>query len=81
VRAHDGQSARISLRDGRVVEAILDGRRPAEGAACVYQTLTWSRGDFEFVSCPVDATDRLQTSTTHLLIEGARLLDEEHRVA
>jgi CheY-like chemotaxis protein len=81
VRAHDGRSARISLRDGRVVEAILDGPRPADGAACVFQTLTWSRGDFEFVSCAVDAADRLQTSTTHLLLEGARLLDEEHRVA
>jgi DNA-binding response OmpR family regulator len=81
VRGHDGQSARISFRDGRVVQATLDGVRPACDAACVFQTLSWTRGDFELVTCQVDAADRVQTSTTHLLLEGARLLDEDRRLA
>jgi DNA-binding response OmpR family regulator len=81
VRSRDGQSAYLTLRDGRVIQAALDGRRRLLDADCVYYALSWSAGDFELVTCAVDGEDRIQTSTTHLLLEGARLLDEDRRFA
>jgi hypothetical protein len=58
---------------------VLDGRRSLADAACIHYALSWSAGEFELVTCEVDGPDRLQTSTTHLLLEGARMLDEERR--
>jgi DNA-binding response OmpR family regulator len=81
VRSHDGQSAYLTLREGRVIQAALDGRRQLVDAACVYYTLSWGAGDFELVTCAVDGPDRIGESTTHLLLEGARLLDEDRRFA
>ncbi|HEY1554483.1 MAG TPA: DUF4388 domain-containing protein, partial [Kofleriaceae bacterium] len=45
-------------------------------ADCIYHLLTWSSGEFEFVACLVEGVDRVNVSTTHLLMEGARLIDE-----
>jgi hypothetical protein len=42
----------------------------------VYYLLTWGAGEFEFVMCLVEGADRVNVSTTHLLMEGARLMDE-----
>jgi hypothetical protein len=39
--------------------------------------LTWTAGEFEFTSVVVEGADRVNVSTTHLLMEGARLIDEE----
>jgi hypothetical protein len=47
------------------------------GTECVYYLLTWNAGEFEFISCLVEGADRVNVSTTHLLMEGARLIDEE----
>ena len=46
---------------------------------CVYELLGWSEGTFEFLACEIEGPDRVQTTTMHLLIEGARLLDENNR--
>ena len=46
------------------------------GAAAVYQMLTWGAGSFDFLAGDVGGVDEIQASTTYLLIEGARRLDE-----
>jgi CheY-like chemotaxis protein len=69
---------RIFVRDGRVVFARMDqGGR--ENAAAVYHLLTWPDGRFDFSAIEVEMEDQVQTSTTHLLMEGARLMDEANR--
>jgi hypothetical protein len=72
----DGPTAQILVREGKVVHARLDQTEEPIDADCVYYLLTWGAGEFEFVACLVEGTDRVNVSTTHLLMEGARLMDE-----
>jgi CheY-like chemotaxis protein len=78
-----GITGRIFCRDGRVVAARLDGdRAPAnarKGAEAVYHMLTWADGRFDFSGVDVDMEDEVNSTTTHLLMEGARLIDEGKR--
>ena len=76
LRSLDGRSAQILLREGKVVHARLDDAEDPVDAGCVYYLLTWSAGEFEFVSCLVEGVDRVNVTTTHLLMEAARLIDE-----
>jgi len=71
--------AQILVRDGRVVHARLEESPDPVDVDCVYHLLTWGGGSFEFLSCDVEGPDRVQTATMHLLMEGARLLDEANR--
>jgi hypothetical protein len=72
----DGPSAQVLVREGKVVHARLDDADEPVDAECVYYLLTWGAGEFEFVACVVEGVDRVNVSTTHLLMEGARLIDE-----
>jgi CheY-like chemotaxis protein len=78
-----GVTGRIFCREGRVIAARLDGDRapPAarKGAESVYHMLTWADGRFDFGAVDVDMEDEVKSSTTHLLMEGARLIDEGKR--
>ncbi|HEY0195070.1 MAG TPA: response regulator [Kofleriaceae bacterium] len=76
LRAPDGPAAQILVREGKVVHARLDDTEDPVDAECVYYLLTWGAGEFEFVACLVEGSDRVNVSTTHLLMEGARLMDE-----
>jgi DNA-binding response OmpR family regulator len=78
LRAPQGPSAQILVREGKVVHARLDDADEPVDAECVYYLLTWGAGEFEFVACLVEGVDRVNVSTTHLLMEGARLIDEEN---
>ena len=73
---NDGPSAQILVREGKVVHARLNDADEPVDAGCVYYLLTWGAGEFEFVACVVEGVDRVSVSTTHLLMEGARLMDE-----
>jgi DNA-binding response OmpR family regulator len=77
LRAPNGPSAQILVREGKVVHARLDDAEQPVDADCVYYLLTWGSGEFEFISCLVEGVDRINVSTTHLLMEGARLMDEQ----
>ena len=81
LRAPDGVSAQVLVREGCVVHARLDHAEVPVDAECVYHLLTWPAGEFQFVACLVEGTDRINLSTTHLLMEGARLLDESRQPA
>lgn len=71
-------SARLFLRKGRVVRADVEGARTLAGAAAVYEALTWTDGSFDFLLGDVGGVDDIQASTTFLLMEGARRLDERN---
>jgi CheY-like chemotaxis protein len=66
----------VELREGRVVRAWLAGVPPVRGAPAVYEMLAWSQGAFRFDACDVPGTDEVGSSTSYLLMEGARLADE-----
>ena len=76
LRAPNGPSAQVLVRDGKVVHARLDDADEPVDAECIYYLLTWGAGEFEFVVCLVEGSDRVNVSTTYLLMEGARLMDE-----
>jgi DNA-binding response OmpR family regulator len=69
----------VLVRDGRIVHARLENLADPVDAECVYHLLTWPAGDFEFTACLVEGEDRIGASTTALLIEAARRLDESRR--
>ncbi len=77
LRVPGGPSAQVLVREGRIVHARLDDTEEPVDAECVYYLLTWGAGEFEFISCLVEGVDRVNVSTTHLLMEGARLIDEQ----
>jgi DNA-binding response OmpR family regulator len=81
LRAAEEFSAQILVREGKVVHARLDQAEEPVDAECVYYLLTWGAGEFEFVACVVEGVDRVNASTTHLLMEGARLMDEAREAA
>jgi hypothetical protein len=47
-----------------------------QGAEAVYSMLNWNSGSFQFQALDVDMDDQIQSSTQHLLMEGARRFDE-----
>jgi CheY-like chemotaxis protein len=69
------ETGRMFLRKGRIIRAAIDEPAVA-GAAAVYQMVTWGGGSFDFLSGDVGGVDEIQASTTYLLMEGARRLDE-----
>jgi DNA-binding response OmpR family regulator len=75
------ETGRVFLRAGRVARARLDGKPVPKNQQAVYDLLTWSKGSFEFTALEVDMEDEVQTSTTALLLEGARLIDENQSQA
>jgi DNA-binding response OmpR family regulator len=75
----NGLTAQILVREGRVVHARLDQTPEPVDADAVYYLLTWSAGEFELTSCLIEGPDRIGMSTTGLLMEGARLMDEANR--
>lgn len=74
-------AARLTVRDGRVIRAELDGAGAPTGAPAVYEALGWGRGRFEFTAAEVSGTDEIGCSTSYLLLEGARREDERNALA
>ncbi|MDY0003074.1 MAG: response regulator [Polyangia bacterium] len=79
VLRNDQVTARLFLKEGRILAARFEGRSEPRGAEVIYELLRWTQGKFDFNSLEVDMEDELQSSTTHLLLEGARRLDEGGR--
>jgi CheY-like chemotaxis protein/Tfp pilus assembly protein PilZ len=74
----DDQSAKLFIAAGRVVK--VDGTDPArDPRARVMGLLDWRIGRFEFAACEVIAGDELGLQTQQLLLEHARVRDEEAR--
>ena len=82
---NDEQTARLFLREGRLIRAEVQGGmvRPVN-AECVYYLLEWSSGRFEFSQAPADVeglADEIAEPIMQLLMEGARRLDEFQEAA
>jgi CheY-like chemotaxis protein len=71
----------IAIRDGRVVRGDIPGNPPLSGPPAIYEMLSWQSGQAEFQPVTVEGPDTINSSTTHLLMEGARLVDERRRLA
>ncbi len=70
-------TGRIFLNRGRCVRARLDDVDEPKNEHCIYQMLEWSSGHFEFQEVQVEVDPEIEVaSTTHILMEGARLIDE-----
>lgn len=76
LQGSDGSPGRVSLRGGRVVRA--EAPNGVRGALAVYEMLTWTQGRFEFQAAEVAEPDEVGSSTSFLLMEGARLVDERN---
>jgi CheY-like chemotaxis protein len=74
--ASASQVGRLYIRTGRIVAAELDGRTTPRNAECVFHLLEWSRGRFELKPGVVERENEIDSTITHLLMEGARLMDE-----
>lgn len=68
--------ARLHLSEGRVVRAHLDDREQPRNAELVYLLLARTRGHFDFLPSRVVLGDELRCSTTRLLFEGVRRIDQ-----
>lgn len=67
----------LRLRHGQVIAAGLRGDGPERrGVEVAYELLAWRDGRFDFVSAEIGGADEIGTSTTFLLMEGARRADE-----
>ncbi len=73
-----GTVGRMFLRKGQVISAKL-GESNTPDKESVYEMLSWKAGTFSFNAMEVDMEDSIKSSTTHLLMEGARLIDEANR--
>ncbi len=69
-------TGRVFMREGRALAAFFDERPEPRGADAVFEMLTWKEGTFHFTALEVDMEDQIGTTTTHLLMEGARRIDE-----
>jgi len=68
---------RVFVQQGRVLAAMIDGADKAKDAEAIFQMLTWNEGEFHFSYLDVEMEDQVKSSTTHLLMEGARRIDEK----
>jgi hypothetical protein len=68
--------AYLLLSEGRVLRAHLDNRVEPRNAELVYGLIAGTRGTFDFRPSGVVFNDEIQCSTTRLLLEGARRMNE-----
>lgn len=73
------ERCRLFLSQGRIVDAVMDEGPQALHVDAVYHALRWSSGQLEFRALPVEMRDQIGTSTTAVLMEGARRMDESSR--
>ncbi len=76
--AADGAGAgQVFFIEGQIVQAQLKGRPPIKGAEAIFTALGWTRGGaFRFNPELVYLEDAIGQTTTQLLLEGARRIDE-----
>lgn len=72
------ERCRMFVRDGRIVAAYLDGDSRRQHRELMFAVVGWSAGRFAFRAVPVEVADEVRMSTTHLLLEGTRRLDEAY---
>jgi len=67
------QTGRIFLNKGEVVDATIN---KLSGLLSLYQILNWKSGVFEFTEIKVQMFNKINMSTTNILLEAACMADE-----
>ena len=75
VERDDGDGAALPAQRSRHSRRDRGAGR-LSGASAVYEVLSWNEGLFDFLVGDVGGIDEIQTSTTFLLMEAARRIDE-----
>jgi hypothetical protein len=76
---HESKKASIFVNEGSVID--VDSDPPGESAiGSLTNLLGWPDGSFEFCFQSVERADTIGKSTTALLMECARLQDENSRL-
>jgi hypothetical protein len=73
---HNGESAELYFTAGQCKHAQLGA---AEGDGVVYQTVNWSGGEFEIEFGARSDRETTTHSTTGLLMEAMRIMDEANQ--
>jgi len=73
-----GQTARVWVRDGQVIDAELGA---LEGEAAFWRLMTWESGDFRVEFAPFSREARIEGGTQGVLLEAMRRVDELGRAA
>ena len=71
-----GEEGVLYFENGEIVHAFLG---PLEGEQAVYSILAWREGTFRITDKLRTSTRSINTGWKHMLIEGMRQLDEDHR--
>lgn len=71
--SRDGQKAFIYLKEGKIINAIID---KIEGVKALFRLFFWGEGKLEFVPQRAASPVRIKSPTDNLLMEGMRQLDE-----
>ena len=72
-----GRNATLWLRDGQVIDAEADGG--LKGQEAVFAIADWAEGSFEADFKPISVPARISVSTSYLLLEAMRRIDESRR--
>lgn len=72
----DEVSAKLYIRNGHTIAAEIVGLEEPRNELAVYFILEWSSGNFSFDAGPFERAVEIDSSTTALLMEGARRIDE-----
>jgi len=73
VQSEGQATVRVFIQSGRVVAARSESERNEQA---VFRALGWTHGRFEFAPLDFEIDEEVRMTTTGLLMEGARLLDE-----
>jgi DNA-binding response OmpR family regulator len=77
------EKGKLQLREGRIMNAAVTGAsvppEASSGPECIYYLLHWCEGRFQFIPRQIAAEDSIRTTTTALLMEGARRVDEHRK--
>jgi DNA-binding response OmpR family regulator len=69
--------AELAVRGGRIVHAkLVTGERELVGIDCMCELLMWSTGRFAFAERDVDSSTNMEMTTSEILLEAARKMDE-----
>jgi len=76
-REESEEQATLYLRKGTPVAAEMDyASEQIRNKEVIYAMLAWDSGEFAFYPQEVNCETQIQLSTTALLLEGARIIDE-----
>lgn len=74
----DSQCAKLFVSDGRVIDAVAGEDWSVNPLELLSSLMRWNQGVFEFRLQQIEREDRIEMSTSALLIELARREDEFH---